>query len=179
MAITLSDDGTLDTVLRCDECGDEFRFNWDGAPSDDDDADELAALADANPTLNERQLQELLDKTLYDEWVDSCIAEIESEHECHAGDDEPQDGDITTEDHRTFYQDGRAILRVVDAPTGEYWEDRRLVDSRCGVYTWMPLGRFATVEQAVQAYMARSNYWPNVWSISDHGNVRRMDLTDK
>lgn len=53
MAITLSDDGTFDTVLRCDECGEEFRFNWDGAPSDDDNADELA-----------------------------CIAEVESEHEC-------------------------------------------------------------------------------------------------
>ena len=28
MAIELSDDGTMDTVLRCNECGEEMRYNW-------------------------------------------------------------------------------------------------------------------------------------------------------
>lgn len=32
MAITLTDDGTLDTVLRCDQCGEEMRYNYDGEP---------------------------------------------------------------------------------------------------------------------------------------------------
>ncbi len=27
--ISLTDDGTLDTVLRCDTCAQEFRFNFD------------------------------------------------------------------------------------------------------------------------------------------------------
>ncbi len=27
--IVLSDDGTLDTVLRCTECGEVFRYNYD------------------------------------------------------------------------------------------------------------------------------------------------------
>ena len=27
MAIHLTDDGTLDTVLRCSECGEEMRYN--------------------------------------------------------------------------------------------------------------------------------------------------------
>lgn len=26
----LGDDGTLDTVIVCSECGEEFRFNFDG-----------------------------------------------------------------------------------------------------------------------------------------------------
>lgn len=173
MAITLSDDGTLDTVLRCDECGDEFRFNWDGAPSDDDDADELAALADANPTLNERQLQELLDKTLYDEWVDSCICEIESEHECHSEDDEPQEGDITTEDHRTFYQDGRKVLEPATprVDIGTLWYG----------YSNGVQFKLRAVDHvaALRVYMEHVKFWPNVWWISDHGNAHRMDLSGK
>jgi hypothetical protein len=27
MSFTLIDDGTLDTVIRCDKCGEEMRFN--------------------------------------------------------------------------------------------------------------------------------------------------------
>jgi len=30
MAILLGDDGTLDTVLVCSECGEEMRYNYDG-----------------------------------------------------------------------------------------------------------------------------------------------------
>ncbi len=29
--ISLTDDGTLDTVLRCDTCAEEFRFNFDSS----------------------------------------------------------------------------------------------------------------------------------------------------
>lgn len=36
MAIHLTDDGTLDTVLRCDECGEEFRYNYDLGLDDPD-----------------------------------------------------------------------------------------------------------------------------------------------
>lgn len=179
MAITLTDDGTMDTVLRCDECGEEFRFNWDGAPSDDDNADELAALKDANPTFSENALREVLDEMLYDEWVDSCIAEIEAEHECHSEDDEPQDGDITTEDHRTFYQDGRKVLAIGTDETS--WYARNSGTSRTYSGGQMTLlGTFGDDHiAAIRAYMERVQYWPNVWSISDHGNAQRMDLSGK
>jgi hypothetical protein len=68
MAIELSDDGTLDTVLRCSECGEEFRFNYDGGMepgTDESQPDREQAALDA-----------------YDEFVDECIAEVEDEHEC-------------------------------------------------------------------------------------------------
>lgn len=29
-SFTLMDDGTMDTVIRCDECGEEYRYNYDG-----------------------------------------------------------------------------------------------------------------------------------------------------
>jgi len=59
--IELTDDGTLDTVLRCTECGEEFRFMYDGAT---DTADEDAAVA------------------AYDAFVDECVADATDEHEC-------------------------------------------------------------------------------------------------
>ena len=52
--IKLADDGTLDTVLRCAECGEEFRGTW--LPDDDSDS--------------------------YAEWVAEFIREVEDEHEC-------------------------------------------------------------------------------------------------
>lgn len=57
MNIVLTDDGTLDTVLRCTECGEEFRFNYQS----DDTAE---------------------DGESYDEYVQDRIDEIEAEHEC-------------------------------------------------------------------------------------------------
>lgn len=66
MAIEETDDGTMDTVVRCDICGEEFRFNYD--PSMDDaeiDADDEQACMEA-----------------YDAWIDGCIEEMEVEHDC-------------------------------------------------------------------------------------------------
>lgn len=62
--IVLADDGTLDTVIQCLDCGEQFRFNFspeDCGPCNDIDAAEC---------------------THYDEFVADCISEIESEHEC-------------------------------------------------------------------------------------------------
>ena len=62
MAIELTDDGTLDTVLRCSECGGEIRYNF-GASSefaDDDQSNESA----------------------YNDFVKWAIEDAESEHEC-------------------------------------------------------------------------------------------------
>ena len=56
----LGDDGTLDTVIYCAECGAETRFNYDPAISAED----------AN------------DVGDYDAFVGECLEEFESEHDC-------------------------------------------------------------------------------------------------
>lgn len=62
MAIQLSDDGTLDTVIKCTGCGQEFRFNYDPAGDDYPIGDEA--------------------RDAYDEFVDDCIAGVKAEHVC-------------------------------------------------------------------------------------------------
>ena len=68
----LVDDGTMDTVIRCGKCGGEARFNYDPAgadmecPEDNEDGS-----TDENTMLS-----------LYDAFVDSCIKDMESDHEC-------------------------------------------------------------------------------------------------
>ena len=63
--IVLADDGTLDTVLECLECGEQFRFNFaswaDSLEGDKDDANDME---------------------VYDVFVEVCIEDVESEHEC-------------------------------------------------------------------------------------------------
>lgn len=56
MAILLGDDGTMDTVVYCSECGREYRGNCDGGDGDDEQS--------------------------YDDFVDWLIEEIEGEHVC-------------------------------------------------------------------------------------------------
>lgn len=36
MTMQLGDDGTLDTVIVCSECGVELRYNWDGGDEGDE-----------------------------------------------------------------------------------------------------------------------------------------------
>jgi hypothetical protein len=61
--IILSDDGTLDTVLTCTECGDEFRFNYVSAYNDDPNAED--------------------EDYTYDDFIDDCIADVTDEHDCN------------------------------------------------------------------------------------------------
>jgi hypothetical protein len=74
--IQLSDDGTLDTVLCCADCGEEFRFNFDGMGPDGIIEDETEAQA------------------AYDAFVEGSIAEITDEHECGAHEYEGRSGDV-------------------------------------------------------------------------------------
>lgn len=65
--------------------------------------------------------------------------------------DEPEEGDITTEDHVTFYQYGKKWLTVSrDADDEEMWS-------------------------AINAKMKKEGFFPNVWFISDHGNAHLME----
>ncbi len=190
MAIELTDDGTMDTVLRCSECGEEMRYNYDPCGTEDR-AKEIEADMPEYPPLTARQIEDSVNETLYDEFVAWAIEDATADHECtvdHRPADwdseptEPQEGDITTSDHETFYQDGKVVLRMIDGPTGEYWEYRDYSHADAnGVRTgarYLPLGRFASVEQAIKAYMVATQFWPNVWFISDHGNAHLMDLTE-
>ena len=67
--IHLCDDGTLDTVLCCSKCGEEFRFNYDA--SSDPCGSKLR-----HETVEGSQ-------ACYDDFVSDCITEVESEHVCH------------------------------------------------------------------------------------------------
>ena len=59
MPILLGDDGTMDTVVFCSECGREYRGNWDPNPDTAECGDET-----------------------YDDFIDWFIGEIEVEHVC-------------------------------------------------------------------------------------------------
>ena len=66
---------------------------------------------------------------------------------------EPEEDDITTEDHSKFYQSGKLVLTVdSDASEKEMWKK-------------------------LNAYMKKSHFYPNVWVISDHGNAHLMSPT--
>lgn len=84
------------------------------------------------------------------------------------GQSEPEDGDLTTTDHETFYQDGKIILSRGPADRWDIRHPNRVF-----------LGTFADCEDALRAYMDRVQFWPNCWFISDHGNAHLMDLTRK
>jgi hypothetical protein len=66
--------------------------------------------------------------------------------------DEPQEDDIVTSDGRNFYQSGKRVLSI--GPD----DDR---------------------DEELKAYMERAQYWPNCWSISDHGNAHLIHFESK
>ena len=72
--IELTDDGTMDTVLRCSICAEEFRFNQDCLEDIDRD-DNLRFIS-----------EEQACEAIRDEWIEDCIAEIENEHVCEGKD---------------------------------------------------------------------------------------------
>lgn len=70
MAIILTDDGTMDTVLCCTECGEEMRYNYQSGCDDD---------------------PELTDEQAYDAFIESCIDDATAEHECRNAEEEEED----------------------------------------------------------------------------------------
>jgi hypothetical protein len=64
----------------------------------------------------------------------------------------PEEGDITTSDYRHFYQYGKLAFTV---------EDDGDMDAK------------------LRAYMERDGFYPNVWSISDHGNPVLLNLSQE
>jgi hypothetical protein len=160
MAIELTDDGTLDTVLRCTDCGQEMRYNFDGSDWADVGTGDMPC-----PAVGSEEL--------YARFVAECIEDATADHECSSEDEEPsepQEDDLTTEDHAKFYQNGRRVLQCVDE--GPIWTYRPSSAS-----PWIKLGSFGDDHvAAIRAYMDRVQFWPNAWFISDHGNAHLMDL---
>lgn len=154
MAFILTDDGTLDTVLRCEDCGEEVRYHYDP------ETDDYPAGDDATDA--------------YKTFVKWAIEDAESEHECEPDEDadEPDEGAITTTDHETFYQYGKRVLWRRSKNDSRWWYvSRPLTD--------VFLGDFGDCESALRAYMDRVRFWPDVWFISDHGNAHRIDLSEQ
>lgn len=85
---------------------------------------------------------------------------------------EPEESDLTTEDHVHFYQDGKLALTIQKyVPSG----GRALRDGEGG--TWSDAeGPVSTgsMWRQLDAFMERERFWPNVWFISDHGNAHLM-----
>lgn len=76
MAIVLSDDGTLDTVLRCEDCSEEFRYTYEPA---DDDTIHCAGHDDYRDGCADC---DLVATEAYEDFVDWAIGDAETEHEC-------------------------------------------------------------------------------------------------
>lgn len=92
-------------------------------------------------------------ETPYDE--DLLADDDEDQDEEEDQDDEPhepEEGDITTEDHARFYQYGKLWLEIdKDEASNE-------------------------MRAAIRAKMDQDQFWPNVWFISDHGNAHPMSV---
>jgi hypothetical protein len=151
MAFELTDDGTLDTVVRCTECGVELRYKYDSSDADTVDPDDNG---DA-----------------YDAFVAWAIEDAEQVHVCESEDaepTEPQEDDITTTDHLEFYASGKLVLNASRNTEGKWYarnSDGSPFDIRADSY-----------EDALRQYMNHVAYWPNVWFISDHGNAHLITL---
>lgn len=61
----------------------------------------------------------------------------------------PQDDDITINEHGHAYQNGELISDAIES---------------------------SDLDAAIRAHMETTKYWPNVWTISDHGNASLYEL---
>ena len=68
MTIRLTDDGTLDTVFECSECGEEMRYNFANSYPSSDGPSEYTR----NP----------MTEVLYQDWIDQIIEDETQKHDC-------------------------------------------------------------------------------------------------
>lgn len=72
-------------------------------------------------------------------------------------DQEPSEGDITTDNYIDWFCEGKKILTTIK-PNTPYTECAD--DWRERLWDWME----------------RAGWWPNVWFVSDHGNAHLVDM---
>jgi hypothetical protein len=82
---------------------------------------------------------------------------------------EPQEDDITTEDHENFYQNGSKVLKNAGDNFYHYYNGR----------IWLHLGEFEDYREALRAYMEKTQWFPNCWFISDHGNAHLIEFKER
>lgn len=81
-------------------------------------------------------------------------------------DEGPQEDDLQTEDYVNFYQNGRCVLTLqVKENPHEIFASWNTRDAEEGELS------DAQMWKQIEAYMEKSQYFPNVWFISDHGNA--------
>jgi hypothetical protein len=99
-----------------------------------------------------------------------CIAELAEDGTPEDDEpDEPEESDLMTEDYRKWYQDG---LLVLEQDNDTRWTYRRNRTS-----AWLFLGNVGeNHETAVREYCNRTQFWPNVWRLSDHGNWHLLTI---
>lgn len=79
--IELTDDGTLDTVLRCSDCGEEIRYSYDGG--EEESRLELEReQAIKHPSWRNEQVIDAVNDQLYSEFIDWAIEDATADHEC-------------------------------------------------------------------------------------------------
>lgn len=74
--IELTDDGTLDTVLRCSRCGKEMRYNYD--PSED----EIAERIEHNRRQGQIFSRTNAEDDAHDAFVEWAIEDATDNHDC-------------------------------------------------------------------------------------------------
>lgn len=87
---------------------------------------------------------------------------------------EPGEDDLTTEDDRTFYQNGARVLWW----TRDAWMYRTNDGSTRPLYSADRVQSADESERAIVDYCNRVQYWPDVWRISDHGNAHRLTIAE-
>jgi hypothetical protein len=65
---------------------------------------------------------------------------------------EPEEGDLVTEDHIDFYQYGKHVLHIPDGQD---------------------------MDRAVREFMDEQQFWPDVWWVSDHGNPHLLNISQE
>ena len=85
---------------------------------------------------------------------------------------EPEEGDYTTEDYRTFYQYGKAVVTV---PTDFDPHEVPFLSKKS------PLRKLFTKppeawQVAIVSHMVKSKFFPDLWVINDHGNRTLVNI---
>lgn len=90
------------------------------------------------------------DEVFCDNCYDTSLGDGCQSHDTPTEPSEPSEDDLVTDDHERFYSGGKLQLTVpADASTRQMWEE-------------------------IDQWMGREQFFPNVWSISDHGNAHLM-----
>jgi hypothetical protein len=138
---------------------------------DADDRAQFPELADAYAVLVWEDDQGFFNtREMTEQQLDNYRAELENSEPT-----EPEEEDITTEDHEKFYQSGRLVIE----------QDRRRneIDPRPRFLLTLGKGQQRYIDTddyrvAVRLYMELTKFWPNVWFISDHGNAHLLTITE-